>query len=93
MNKRNVEKRRKRLLQKERNLNRWIHKVRQEVDSVHLSEDEERYARILATHGRLCSCELCGNPRRHFKEITIQEKKAAERADVEYLLSDLYEER
>lgn len=22
-----------------------------------------------------CSCETCGNPRRHFKELTIQERR------------------
>ena len=24
-----------------------------------------------------CSCWMCGNPRRHFDEITMQEKRAA----------------
>ncbi len=27
-----------------------------------------------------CSCSMCGNPRRHFGEVTFQELKAAESA-------------
>jgi hypothetical protein len=31
------------------------------------------------THTRaLCSCTMCGNPRRHFGETTLQEKSLAE---------------
>jgi len=30
-----------------------------------------KYADNLA----ICSCEMCGNPRRHFKELTVQERK------------------
>ena len=26
-----------------------------------------------ANHGCTCSCDMCGNPRRYFKEKTIQE--------------------
>ena len=26
--------------------------------------------------GTVCSCEMCGNPRRYNKEVTFQEKKA-----------------
>ena len=29
-----------------------------------------------AVHGKPCSCTCCGNPRRHFGELTIQERKA-----------------
>lgn len=31
---------------------------------------------IYANHGCTCSCPACGNPRRHFGERTIQERKA-----------------
>ena len=31
--------------------------------------------KIASTHGKPCSCYMCGNPRRHFKEPTIQERK------------------
>lgn len=33
----------------------------------------------LADNMCCCSCSGCGNPRRHFKEITIQEKKQLEK--------------
>lgn len=34
-----------------------------------------------STHGVTCSCAGCGNPRKHFNEKTLQEKKNTERAD------------
>ena len=27
------------------------------------------------THGAMCSCFMCGNPRKHFNEPTLAEKK------------------
>lgn len=27
------------------------------------------------TPGKICSCEMCGNPRRHFGEVTVQERR------------------
>lgn len=36
----------------------------------------ERTAAKMANHGKLCSCYMCGNPRRHFDEPTIQERRA-----------------
>lgn len=30
-----------------------------------------------AEHGKLCSCMFCGNPRRHFGDVTMQERRAA----------------
>jgi hypothetical protein len=77
-------KRQKRIVQKKRNLKKWI--KREEVrktmwasgptSSKILSEDDERRARSLANHGKRCSCHMCGNPRKHFKESSMQEKKA-----------------
>lgn len=32
-----------------------------------------------AEHLAICSCYTCGNPRKHFGEITIQEKKSLDR--------------
>lgn len=29
----------------------------------------------LADHLAKCSCSMCGNPRRHFGEVTLQERK------------------
>ena len=39
-------------------------------------------ARRIGRHARtatLCSCWLCGNPRRHFGESTLQERRASQR--------------
>lgn len=33
-------------------------------------------AGIFANHGCNCSCWMCGNPRKYFGELTIQERKA-----------------
>jgi len=33
-------------------------------------------------HARsLCSCRLCGNPRRYWKEVTVQEMRAEQAAE------------
>jgi hypothetical protein len=29
-----------------------------------------------ANHLKMCSCHMCGNPRRHFKSATLQEQRA-----------------
>ena len=42
------------------------------------SEDKVFIGKMTSTHGALCSCSMCGNPRRYFKEITKQEKRANE---------------
>lgn len=42
------------------------------VDPGHIDKLSHR----LAAHGKLCSCYMCGNPRRHNGEITMQERKA-----------------
>jgi len=31
--------------------------------------------RSYSTHGAICSCPACGNPRRHFGESTLAEKR------------------
>jgi len=36
-----------------------------------------------ANHLATCSCYACGNPRRHFGELTMQERRARDRADQE----------
>lgn len=33
---------------------------------------------IIAETAKPCSCDLCGNPRKHFNEITVQEKRATQ---------------
>lgn len=42
------------------------------------SDDKVFIGKMASTHGALCSCSMCGNPRRRFKEITKQEKKSNE---------------
>jgi len=39
-------------------------------------EDPKMVGKAASTHCAECSCPGCGNPRRHFGEITIQEKIA-----------------
>lgn len=36
----------------------------------------ERNAGLFANHGKVCSCYMCGNPRRYWGELTMQEKRA-----------------
>jgi hypothetical protein len=31
-----------------------------------------------STHSKACSCYMCGNPRKYFNELTIQERKHQE---------------
>ncbi len=31
----------------------------------------------MADNLKSCSCYMCGNPRRHFGELTVQERRAA----------------
>jgi len=33
-------------------------------------------ATVFANHLKMCSCNGCGNPRKHFGDITNQEKKS-----------------
>jgi hypothetical protein len=37
------------------------------------SDDPARVGKWASTHGKPCSCYMCGNPRRHFGEKTRQE--------------------
>lgn len=61
--------------QKDRNLSRWRRIIKtwtpwRPVDT----EWVERSARKHANHGKLCSCEMCGN-RRATEGETIQERR------------------
>ena len=38
-------------------------------------EEREKHLRKMAETRHPCSCHMCGNPRRMFKEETLQEKK------------------
>lgn len=37
---------------------------------------KEQIGKNYSVHASGCSCKACGNPRKHFNEKTIQEKKA-----------------
>ena len=37
--------------------------------------DEKNLGMVVSTHGKQCSCTACGNPRKHFKQKTLQEKR------------------
>jgi len=43
----------------------------------------EQHSKVLRNTGKPCSCFMCGNPRKHFSEKTMQEKKFEERMDRE----------
>jgi hypothetical protein len=38
-------------------------------------EASDRDAGVFANHGKVCSCWMCGNPRK-YGELTLQERKA-----------------
>ncbi|HEX6747879.1 MAG TPA: hypothetical protein VF092_11365 [Longimicrobium sp.] len=40
------------------------------------ARDDARHRGKIAHTRRLCSCPMCGNPRRHFGETTLQERRA-----------------
>ena len=39
--------------------------------------DPKNIGKVASTHGKPCSCYMCGNPRKYFKELTIQERREA----------------
>jgi hypothetical protein len=46
--------------------------------------DPAALARRVGLHagtGRVCSCSMCGNPRRHYGEPTVQERRARPSGD------------
>lgn len=78
-------KRQQRLIQKVRNLNKWL--KRERVRAKELGERfthwYEHRAHKEANHGKLCSCHMCRNPRHSnwakTERLTIQERKANEK--------------
>lgn len=55
-------------------------------------DKDGRIAHLMAKTRKPCSCPMCGNPRRHYGEKTIQEKKAdifyqEQLADYDYIHS------
>jgi len=43
----------------------------------------EKAVGLHAATPKLCSCYMCGNPRRYFRELTLQEQKWCEREHLE----------
>lgn len=41
----------------------------------HEEIDERKVGITASTHGKPCSCMACGNPRKYFGEVTVQEKR------------------
>ena len=41
----------------------------------HKTLDDRQIGIAVSTHCKSCSCPMCGNPRRYFNELTVQEKK------------------
>lgn len=78
-------KRQKRIIQKKRNLKKWLKREHTKKilwstfpDKPTTLTDEDRLrASINANHGKRCSCNGCGNQRRAFgrNNLTQQEKK------------------
>ena len=50
--------------------------TRRNEDSFHTEKEVVEQARFHRDILQACSCYMCGNPRKHFEEITLQEKKA-----------------
>lgn len=80
-------KRQKRLIQKIRNLSKWMRRerVKAKRSGDRFTIEDEKRARIEANHGKRCSCHMCGNPRhsgfnKGIGRLTLQERKANEKA-------------
>lgn len=78
-------KRQQRLIQKVRNLNKWLkrERVKAKESGTRFTIEDEKKAHIEANHGKLCSCQMCCNPRHSnwakSERLTIQERKANEK--------------
>lgn len=83
-------KRQKRLIQKVRNLQKWMkrERVKAKESGERFSRRDERVAHMEANHGKLCSCNMCCNPRRNewakSERLTLQERKANEKFHDEF---------
>ncbi len=77
-------KRRKRFQQKKRNHDKWVNRVKEKKRRIEeptvLYDEDLKDVGIYANHGKLCSCPMCGNPRRtgwlsNDEKKTIQERR------------------
>jgi len=60
-----------------RHHNERLRAKRSKYNTVALDATEKRVGKALHT-ACACSCWMCGNPRRHFGERTVQEKRNAQ---------------
>ncbi len=47
-------------------------------NEIYSKEHIRAHCKLSVDNRATCSCYMCGNPRRHWNEVTIQEKKANE---------------
>jgi len=47
-------------------------------------EKRQRHIRKMAETRKPCSCFMCGNPRKHWKDKTMQEKRFVEKIRTDY---------
>ncbi len=74
--------------QKERIRSKVIHYIRDILhDPERLNEDTINH--LISTHMCPCSCAMCGNPRKYFKQLTKKERMARE--DLINSLGEIYE--
>lgn len=45
--------------------------------------EQNRHLGIISRTAQLCSCYMCGNPRRYWKEMTMAERRLADRTRAE----------
>jgi len=70
-------KRQRRFLEKETNVKRWNKKLRSNnwIDDTTPPDVANKNIKRHVNHGKLCSCWMCGNPRKYHNELTMQEIK------------------
>lgn len=64
----------KRIASNERNKRKRLRQVQSHGDAQPVS-GEEKWVKRFINHGKLCSCSVCGNRRKHDGE-TLQERKS-----------------
>jgi hypothetical protein len=55
---------------------RRIYRIQNNWMSSEIPKEFEEAAEKRADYLKTCSCSMCGNPRKYFKDLTIQEIKA-----------------
>ena len=59
----------------EKRKKQWVKKT---FDKYYYSDMDEAQVGIRAHSPKKCSCYMCGNPRKYWKDKTMQEKRAPE---------------